>query len=71
MSCNHAELMVCACRQDCVQMTSLCTGTLLDTMPTHWASWEAACKKFGVAMAPQQFLHFAGLRRSPLCHCNP
>mmetsp|Transcript_15623 Transcript_15623/g.47124 ORF Transcript_15623/g.47124 Transcript_15623/m.47124 type:complete len:207 (-) Transcript_15623:712-1332(-) len=37
-----------------------CDGTVLDTMSAHWASWDVSCQKFGIAMTPQQFLHFAG-----------
>lgn len=37
-----------------------CDGTLLDTMSSHWASWQAACSKFGLLMTADQFLGFAG-----------
>lgn len=37
-----------------------CDGTLLDTMSSHWASWQAACEKFGLLMTSEDFLGFAG-----------
>ena len=38
-----------------------CDGTLLDTMPLFFRSWEAVCPRFGLAMTLDDFYGFAGV----------
>lgn len=37
-----------------------CDGTLLHTMPHHWAAWEQTARENGIALTCEQLLALAG-----------
>ena len=38
-----------------------CDGTLIDTMPLFYYSWEAVCPQFGLSMSENLFYGYAGM----------
>ena len=38
-----------------------CDGTLLDSMPLFFHSWQTACPQYGLSMSEDEFYGFAGM----------